>query len=113
MHYVKINFQPISFLKILFFTKFLFFTISHCNSQNLELSGKISDTLNNSLQNANVLAIPASQGQEIKFSITNADGNYTLSLKKNSTYSLEISYLGYKMKYNIMKYAFCKCFLLK
>ena len=64
-------------------------------SQEINLSGTISDTLNQPLQNANVLAIPASQNAQIKFSISDSEGSYTLSLQKNQTYSLEVSYLGY------------------
>ncbi len=69
-----------------------FFTI---NAQNTLLSGTISDSLNQPLQSANVLAIPASQNEQIKFSITDTRGNYKLNLQRDVSYSLEVSYLGY------------------
>lgn len=69
-----------------------FFTLQ---AQEIKLSGTISDTLNQPLQNANVLAIPASQNAQIKFSISDSEGNYKLSLQSGQTYSLEVSYLGY------------------
>lgn len=69
-----------------------FFSIQ---AQEITLSGNISDTINNPLQNANILAIPSSQDHQIKFSITNAQGAYKLNLKKDLTYSLKVSYLGY------------------
>jgi len=69
-----------------------FFSIQ---AQDIKIIGTISDTINQPLQNANVLAIPASQNQQIKFSITNEQGEYKLYLAENTTYSLEVSYLGY------------------
>lgn len=77
-------------IKILFLTGFF-----SMQAQEATLSGTITDTLNTPLQNANVLAIPASKDAQIKFSITNSEGAYKLNLKKDLTYSLEVSYLGY------------------
>lgn len=51
------------------------------NAQELVLNGSISDTLNIPLRNANVLAIPISQKEQIQFSITNSEGAYKLNLK--------------------------------
>ena len=64
--------------------------------QEVNFSGTIKDTLNRPLENTNVLAIPLSEGARIKFSITDESGSYQLSLKKNQSYSIEISYLGYQ-----------------
>ncbi len=63
-------------------------------AQEVILKGKLSDTLQSPLQNANMLAIPEEGG--FVFSITDAKGNYKLSLKSGMPYTLEISYLGYQ-----------------
>lgn len=81
--------------KSLYFLILFFFESLTICSQEATLSGTISDTLNTPLQNANILAIPGSQKEQIKFSITNAQGAYKLNLKKDLTYSLEVSYLEY------------------
>jgi len=60
------------------------------------LSGYVADSLNTPLGYANILAIPKSRDQEIKFAITKEDGSYQLSLAKNQTYQLTVSYLGFK-----------------
>ncbi len=44
---------------------FVFITYSHSQT----LSGKVSDTLNNPLENANVIAKPVQQNASIKFAI--------------------------------------------
>ncbi len=76
----------------------LFFLISICISQGQEitLQGKLTDTLLSPLENANILAIPSNKGNTIAFSISDGNGNYKLSLKKDNPYALEISYLGYQ-----------------
>mgnify|MGYP001339756703 CR=1 FL=1 len=70
-----------------------FFTV---HAQEMRLEGVISDTLNQPLQNANVLAIPETADDQIRFSISSTDGVYSLKLLKGVRYSLEISYLSYK-----------------
>ncbi|MCF6183586.1 MAG: carboxypeptidase-like regulatory domain-containing protein [Bacteroidales bacterium] len=66
--------------------------------QEIQLSGSIKDTLNNPLENANILAIPFSEDGDaiIKFSITNSKGDYTLTLESNINYQVELSYIGYQ-----------------
>lgn len=77
--------------------KFLFlFCVTLTYSQNVIVSGKIIDTLENPLPYANILAIPKTDGQEVKFAITKDNGSYKLGLAKNQTYNLKVSYLGYK-----------------
>ncbi|WP_179333746.1 TonB-dependent receptor [Winogradskyella costae] len=60
------------------------------------MSGKVTDTIQNPLPYANILAIPAADDQEIRFAITEKDGSYKIGLEKNQTYELTVSYLGYK-----------------
>ena len=64
-------------------------------AQQFALSGKVLDSANVGLQNVNILAFPIAEG-EIKFAISNYEGAYKLKLKKNTTYRLEVSYLGFK-----------------
>ncbi|NCO63740.1 MAG: carboxypeptidase regulatory-like domain-containing protein [Flavobacteriales bacterium] len=65
-------------------------------AQNIVVSGKITDTLQNPLSYANILAIPEAIDQDVRFAITDNDGNYKLGLSKNQTYNITVSYLGYK-----------------
>jgi hypothetical protein len=70
--------------------------ISICNAQQIQVSGKITDSLQNPLPYANILAMPKANDQEVKFAITKNNGSYKLGLVNNQTYELTISYLGYK-----------------
>jgi hypothetical protein len=86
------NIRFIAILILLIITAF--FTFSH--AQQILISGKVTDTLQNPLPYANILAIPQADDQEVKFAITENDGSYKLGLVKNQTYELTVSYLGYK-----------------
>jgi len=66
------------------------------NSQNIFIEGTVKDTLNNPIVYANILAKPTDSLQELKFSITDSEGNYRLKLLEKVTYEINISYLGYK-----------------
>ena len=66
------------------------------SSQSYKLQGKITDTLNQPLQNANILAIPELEGLKVEFSITDEKGRYSMSLNANENYNIEISFLGYR-----------------
>lgn len=62
----------------------------------------MTDSLQKPLEYANVLAIPSEEDFELKFAITKADGTYKLSLVKNQTYEITVSYLGFvSQKLNI------------
>ena len=62
----------------------------------IKLEGVVKDSIGNPLELANVVAI----NQETKaldgYGITNEQGKYKISLKKNATYKLQISYIGLK-----------------
>jgi hypothetical protein len=64
-------------------------------AQQVVISGKVTDTLQNSLGYANILAIPESDTESIRFAITEDNGNYKLGLTKNQSYKVIVSYLGY------------------
>ncbi|WP_179315914.1 hypothetical protein [Winogradskyella undariae] len=53
------------------------------HAQQIIASGKVSDTLQNSLAYANILAVPQADDQYIKFAITEKDVSYKLGLVKN------------------------------
>ncbi|WP_115808135.1 carboxypeptidase regulatory-like domain-containing protein [Winogradskyella pacifica] len=44
------------------------------------MSGKVTDTIQNPLPYANILAIPKADDQNVKFAITENDGSYNLIL---------------------------------
>lgn len=86
------NKNSYSFKILLFLAGFF----SICNAQQILVSGVVTDTIQNPLPYANILAIPKADDQEVKFAITEKDGSYKLGLAKNQTYKLTVSYLGYK-----------------
>jgi len=65
------------------------------HAQNTILHGKVTDTIQASLFNVNILAIPESEIEEIRFAITNQQGEYKLKLEQNQTYTITVSYLGF------------------
>ncbi|WP_120200343.1 carboxypeptidase-like regulatory domain-containing protein [Ichthyenterobacterium magnum] len=65
------------------------------NAQTVIVSGKVTDTLQNPLAYANILAIPEANDQDLRFAITEANGTYKLGLVKNQSYKVTVSYLGY------------------
>jgi len=74
--------------KISFFVILVGLITSNCNSfqinaQEIVVIGKITDTLQNPLVYANILAIPKVNNQDVKFAITEKDGSYKLGLAKN------------------------------
>ncbi|MBT8245455.1 carboxypeptidase-like regulatory domain-containing protein, partial [Winogradskyella sp.] len=64
-------------------------------AQEITVFGKISDSLNNPLQYASILAIPQTDDLDVTFAITEADGSYMLGLAKKQSYELTVSFLGY------------------
>lgn len=76
-------------------TIILFFYLQPFYSQTRILSGIVTDTLNTPLENANIIATPNSEKEQLKFSISDNKGRYELILKKNVKYDIAISYIGY------------------
>lgn len=76
---------------------FVFLVISMpSQAQTMIVIGKVIDSLQTPLSYTNILAIPESNTEDIKFAITQENGNYRLGLNKNQTYIITVSYLGYK-----------------
>ncbi|SDS30514.1 TonB-dependent receptor [Winogradskyella sediminis] len=65
-------------------------------AQQIKVQGKVTDSIQNPLAYANILAIPETDDIEVRFAITDNDGGYKLGLFKNQTYELTVSYIGYK-----------------
>jgi hypothetical protein len=65
-------------------------------SQTVEIRGVVKDSLQNTLAYANVIAKPTDTAKNLKFAITDDDGNYRIELVKNEAYTISVSYLGYK-----------------
>ncbi|WP_240338065.1 carboxypeptidase regulatory-like domain-containing protein [Gelidibacter japonicus] len=91
-----------SFFKTPFFTFLLFGVFFYSNAQQIKVSGKVTDTLKTPLAYANILAIPKNDNEEVRFAITEDNGNYTLGLSKNQTYTLTVSFLGFTPQTMVM-----------
>ena len=69
-------------------------TFAH--SQQFNLVGRVTDSLSNPLEFANIIARPITKDVTIAFSITDERGRYRLELIKGRTYNLTVSYMGFK-----------------
>ncbi|WP_299763125.1 TonB-dependent receptor [uncultured Dokdonia sp.] len=79
----------------------LFFIVAISYAQ-IEVKGVVTDSLNTPLELANVIAInQATTGLE-SFSVTNVNGEYTLELSPNTTYKIQVSYIGMKSSEEIL-----------
>lgn len=72
----------------------VFFTTTLVHSQAIKLEGTIKDSQGNPLEMANVIALKSNNTIE-SFSITDAKGNYRLTLEPNQSYHIRVSYLGF------------------
>ncbi|WOD42191.1 TonB-dependent receptor [Hwangdonia lutea] len=74
----------------------LFILIASTAFAQIKLQGVVKDSIGNPLELANVVAINQETQALESYGITNDDGRYKLNLEKNSTYSLQVSYIGMK-----------------
>lgn len=83
--------MPNSKLQLLFllFTLFSF-------AQEKTIIGVVTDTLNQPLERANVIAKPLQENASLKFSIADHLGRYKLELDASVKYEVKVSYIGYK-----------------
>jgi len=67
---------------------FLLLTLSGFSlyGQQITVSGKVTDSLQNPLAYANILAIPESDDQDIRFAITTDAGTYQLKLEQDQNF---------------------------
>ena len=77
------------FINILFYFIGLQFGIAQIN-----ISGVVKDTLGSPLELANIILIDSESGSLETFAMSNENGYYKMSMKKNKTYKLQVSYIG-------------------
>ena len=78
-------------LKVLLLLSFIATSLSYAQ---ISVTGVIKDSAGTALEMANVIAINKTTNALDSYGITNAAGKYKLSLKKNTTYKLQVSYIG-------------------
>jgi len=76
----------------------MFLTISFTGlSQTYKLSGVIKDSLQKPVSNANIIAKPMHKNEvNTVFSISSSKGKYSLKLKKDEPFLIEVSHLGFQ-----------------
>lgn len=62
----------------------------------LKLEGIVKDSIGTPLELANVIAINTETNALESYGITNDTGNFKLSVSKNTTYNVQVSYIGMK-----------------
>ena len=62
----------------------------------IKFDGVVKDSIGSPLELANVIAINSETKALESYAITNSDGYFKLSLEKNQTYSVQVSYIGMK-----------------
>lgn len=80
--------------KILLFVAIVMAT--SITSAQITLSGVVKDSIGDPLEMANIIAINKATKKMASYGFTDAKGNYKLSLSKNATYSVKVSYVGMK-----------------
>ncbi|GGD14999.1 carboxypeptidase regulatory-like domain-containing protein [Hyunsoonleella pacifica] len=83
-------------------TIILAFIVSMGYSQ-IKLQGVVKDSIGTPLELANVVAINQETSALESYGITNDKGKFILNLSKNSTYKLQVSYIGMKTYEEILK----------
>ncbi|HNQ27150.1 MAG TPA: TonB-dependent receptor, partial [Aquaticitalea sp.] len=68
----------------------------------IKLEGVVKDSIGNPLELANVIAINQNGGTLESYAITNEQGRYKLNLNKNTTYRIQVSYVGMKTSDNVV-----------
>lgn len=58
------------------------------------MTGKVTDSIGTPLELANVILINSESNSLETFAMSDDKGNYKLSLKKNTSYNLQVSYIG-------------------
>ena len=69
------------------------FTNSVIFSQ-IKMTGKVTDSIGTPLELANIILINSESNSLETFAMSDDTGNYKLSLKKNTSYNLQVSYIG-------------------
>tara|TARA_Y100001968_G_C19440424_1_gene762212 strand:- start:828 stop:3563 length:2736 start_codon:yes stop_codon:yes gene_type:complete len=88
---VEENFNYIIMKKFLVFV--LVLNSSLLFSQ-LKMEGRVTDSLNKPLELANIILINSETNALESFAISDPNGEYKIAIKKNSSYNLQVSYIG-------------------
>ena len=59
------------------------------------ITGVVSDSLNQPLESANLIAKPLQEKARIKFAMADNKGRFRLELDNNVKYEIVVSYIGY------------------
>ena len=73
----------------------LFFICTFSFSQTHTITGVVSDSINNPLESANIIALPKSENAQLKFAIADNKGRFRLELDYNVKYEVTASYIGF------------------
>jgi len=66
------------------------------SAQEWSITGVVSDSVQNPIPWANVIAIPQEKSESMKFAITVDKGRYKLLLSKKMSYEISVTFLGYQ-----------------
>lgn len=91
---VVVNLRVEEFMKKLLVI-LLLFAVGQSFAQ-VKISGVVKDSIGNPLELANVIAINKETNALESYAISNDQGKYKLDLKSNTTYTLQVSYIGMK-----------------
>ncbi|CAM1369766.1 conserved exported hypothetical protein [Tenacibaculum sediminilitoris] len=80
-------------IAVIFFTLFV---SAFSSAQTIVLKGIVQDSLQKPLSFTNVIAKPKELSQNMRFVVSDEEGKYRLELKKNHSYTISASYLGYE-----------------
>tara|TARA_B110001450_G_scaffold79155_1_gene75123 strand:- start:444 stop:3200 length:2757 start_codon:yes stop_codon:yes gene_type:complete len=72
------------------------FIVTHITNAQIDLTGIVKDSIGNPLEMANIIGIHKETKKIASYGFTDSKGRYKLSLAKNSTFTLKISYVGMK-----------------
>src|SRR5690606_31200170 len=78
-----------------YITLLLLLVVGHSFAQ-IKVEGVVKDSIGNPLELANVIAINQETKGLESYGITDSQGRYKLSLTKNMTYTVQVSYIGMK-----------------
>ncbi len=87
-----------------FLSVILLLVAGHSFAQ-IKLEGVVKDSLGTRLELANVIAINTATNALESYGITNHEGKYKLDLTKNSSYTIQVSYLGMRTYEETLKTA--------
>ena len=74
----------------------ILFASAGLRAQNIRFEGFVKDTLGQPLEMANVLAVNNNTDETEAYSITSEEGKFSLVLKNNTTYRIQVSYIGFQ-----------------